>query len=198
MIEINLIPEALRKGQKTSSLTINIPRDVLLGVGSALLLLIVTVHLVLGVIWLNGIGQLSSWNKQWQQVQPDKTILDSMTKESGDLKKKINAIQSITTQKSALWAPKFNAISDALPRGVWLKRMTLDKIGLTIEGSVVSRSRNEINNVGWFLSALKKNKEFMKDFASLEENSIQGSKANAIEVTDFSVMAKLKNETGPK
>jgi len=32
----------------------------------------------------------------------------------------------------------------------------------------------------------------MKDFSSLEVNSIQGSRSNAVEVIDFSVMAKLK------
>lgn len=31
----------------------------------------------------------------------------------------------------------------------------------------------------------------MKDFSSLEVNSIQRSKANAIEVADFTVMAKI-------
>ena len=98
----------------------------------------------------------------------------------------------MTTKKTVLWAPKFNAISDHLPRGLWIRRMTLDKVGLTIEGSVVSTTQNEINNVGMFLSALKKNGNFMKGFSSLEENSIQGGKNNAVEVTDFSVMAKLK------
>jgi hypothetical protein len=42
-----------------------------------------------------------------------------------------------------------------------------------------------------FLSALKQNNGFMKDFSSLEVNSIQRGKNNAVEVTDFTVMAKL-------
>ena len=50
-------------------------------------------------------------------------------------------ISDMTTDKSVLWAPKFNAISDSLPRGVWIRKMTLDKLGLTIEGSVVSKNR---------------------------------------------------------
>ena len=102
-------------------------------------------------------------------------------------------ISDMTTKKSLLWAPKFNAISDSLPRGLWIRKMTLDKVGLTMEGSVVSKTQNEINNVGMFLSALKQNDDFMKDFSSLEDNSIQGGKNNSVEVTDFSVMAKLKS-----
>ena len=187
-----------KNGNDNASLRIKIPQELLVGVGVGLLFLIVTVHLILGVVWFGGMHQLAGYKANWQQVLPDKTKLDSIKKEIGDLKRKINLISDMTTQKTLLWAPKFNAISNSLPRGVWIRKMTLDKVGLTIEGSVVSKSQNEINNVGMFLSALKKNKEFMKGFSSLEENSIQGGKNNAIEVTDFSVMAKLNNETGSK
>ena len=90
-----------------------------------------------------------------------------------------------------LWSPKFNAISDVLPRGLWIRKMTLDKTGLVVEGSGVSKTQNEINEVGLFLSALKRNNDFMKDFSSLEVNSIQ-RETNTIEVTDFTVMAKVK------
>jgi len=194
MIDINLVPPALRKNGSNNAnlLKINIPQDVLLGVGSGLILLFVTVHLILGAICLVGMVRYSQYNAQWQKVLPDKTILDGIFKESGDLKKKINLISDMTTKKMVLWAPKLNVISDSVPRGVWIRRMTLEKVGLTIEGSVVSKTQNEINNVGIFVTALKKSDYFMNDFSSLEENSIQGGKSNVIEVTDFSVLAKLK------
>ncbi len=195
MIDINLIPAALRKnGKENVSLAINIPHEILLGVGSGLVLLLVTAHLILGAVWLVGMGRLVSDRANWQKLSPDKTALDAINNESKDLKNKINVISDMTTRKSVLWAPKFNAISDALPRGLWIRKMTLNKTSLVVEGSVVSKTRNEINNVGLFLSALKQNDDFMKDFSSLEVNSIQRGKTNAIEVTDFTVMAKL-NET---
>ena len=194
MIDINLIPAALRKNGKgnADSLAINIPQEILSGVGAGLILLMVTVHLLLGVLWLAGMGRLFSDRANWQKLLLDKTILEAINNESKGLKKKINMIAGMTTKKSVLWSPKFNAISDALPRGLWLRRMTLDKTGLSMEGSVVSKTRNEINDVGLFVSALKQNNGFMKGFSSLEVNSIQRGKINAIEVTDFTVMAKLK------
>jgi Tfp pilus assembly protein PilN len=194
MIDINLIPAALRKNGKgdADALKINIPQEILLGVGVGVVFLIVTVHLLLGVVWLADMGRLSGYKAGWDKLSSDKTVLDAIHKESGDLKDKIKVVSGMTTKKSVLWSPKFNAISDSLPGGVWIRKMTLDKVGLTIEGSVVSKSRNEINNVGTFLAALKKNNYFMKDFSSLEVNSIQGSRSNAVEVIDFSVMAKLK------
>lgn len=172
------------------SLTINLPKELLIGVGVGLVLLIVLTHLLLGAVWLTGMGRLSSTKAAWQKVLPDRIKLDAVNKETGDLKKKFNMLADMTTRKSVLWAPKFNAISDALPKGLWIRRMTLDKVGLTIEGGVVSRSQNEINNVGMFIAALKQNDYFMKGFSSLEVNSIQRGKNNSVEVTDFTVMAK--------
>jgi Tfp pilus assembly protein PilN len=198
MIDINLIPAALRKnGKEISSLTINIPGEILVGVGAGLLVLIVTVHLILGVVWLIGIGQLTAHQAAWQKLASDKAALDAINDESKDIKNKMNMISGLTTKQSVLWAPKFNAISDALPRGLWIRNMTLDKTGLSMEGSVVSKTGNEINNVGLFISTLKQNEDFMKGFSSVEVISIQRSRTNSIEVADFTVMAKL-NETGSK
>ena len=194
MIDINLIPAALRKDGKgnANALTINIPQEIVIGVGSGLVLLLVTIHLILGAVWLGGMGRLEIYKANWQRLLPDKNELDSINKESGDLKMKTSTISDMTIKKSVLWAPKFNTISDNLPKGLWLRRMTLDKNGLTMEGSVVSKSQNEINNVGMFLSTLKQNNVFMKDFSTLEVNSIQRDKNHAVEVTDFTVMAKMK------
>ena len=193
MVDINLIPAALRKNSKGPSggLKLNIPHDILLGVGSALVLLIVSVHLVLSFSWLLVFGQFSLHNAQWQQLAPDKKILDAINDESKDLKKKIGLISDMTTKKGILWAPKFNAISDALPRGLWIRKMTLDKTGLLIEGSVVSKTSNEINNVGSFLSVLKQDDGFIRDFSSLEVNSIQRGHNSSVEITDFTAMAKV-------
>ncbi|MDE2027120.1 MAG: PilN domain-containing protein [Candidatus Omnitrophica bacterium] len=201
MIDINLIPENLRKGGKAKAdgVTINIPREIIFGVGGGLIVLLLAIHLILGAVWLMAMGRLSFYNAQWQKIQPDKAALDAIHKESGDLKNKIKTIADVTTNETVLWAPKFNAISDALPGGTWIKKMTLDKTGLTIEGGVVSKTRNEINNVGAFVAALKKSDDFMKGFVSLEINSIQGSRSNSVQVTDFSIVAKLPNtEAGKK
>ena len=199
MIDINLIPPALRKNGKgpSSSLAINIPKDILLGAGFGLVLFLLAVHLILGVVWFLGFEKLSMSRAQWQDLAPDKKILDGINNESADLKKKISLVSDITTRKAVLWAPKFNAISDALPRGLWLRKMVLDKTGLSMEGSVVSKSQSEITNIGLFLSALKQNDGFMNGFQSLEVNSIERGKSNSVEVTDFIVMAKL-NESRSK
>jgi hypothetical protein len=192
MVDINLIPVALRKNGKgnANSLAINLPKEVLIGVTTGLVLLILTVHLILGAVWMMGFTRLSYYNAQWGSVLPDRIQLDAIYKESAAVRKKIGMIADMTTKKSVLWAPKFNTISDSLPKGLWIRKMTLDRAGLTLEGSVVSKSQSEITNVGVFLAALKQNNNFMKSFSSLEVNSIQRDKNNDVDVTDFTVMAK--------
>jgi hypothetical protein len=199
MIDINLIPANLRSdgSGNTNAVTINLPKEVLIGVASGLVLLLVTVHLIFGLIWLGGMARLGGYKIVWQSVLPDRILLDAIYKESAALRKKIGMISDMTTKKEVLWAPKFNAISDDLPKGLWIRKMVLDKTGLTMEGSVVSKNQNEIKNIGIFLAALKQNDAFIKGFSSLEVNSIQRDKNNTVEVTDFTVMAKLI-ETAPK
>jgi len=194
MIDINLIPAALRKdGQgKANALEINIPKEILVGTAIGVVLFLIVVHLLIGAIWLLSMGRLAATNQEWQKVAADKAQLDAISGESTNLKKKIKLISDMTTKKIVLWAPKFNAISDDISRGLWIRRMTLDKTGLTIEGSVVSKTRNEINNVGKFISSLKLNDDFMKDFSTLEVNSIERGDNDAVEVTDFTVIAKQK------
>jgi Fimbrial assembly protein (PilN) len=196
MVNINLIPENLRKSGKdgNGALSFNIPQEILFGVGAGLIIIFLCVHLILGAVWLMGMGRLSYYNAQWQKLLPEKTVLDGVYNESADLKGKIKTLSDMTVNKTFLWAPKFNAISDALPRGLWIRKMTLDKEGLTMEGSVVSKTRNEINNIGLFVSSLKKNDDFMKGFSSLEIDSIQGSKESSVEVADFSIMAKTNEK----
>lgn len=194
MIDINLIPTASRKNLKRNiSSSINIPKEVLLGVGMGLILLMVTVHLLLGIVWLVSASRLPYYTAKWQKVLPDKQVLDGIYKESGTLKAKISRITGLTAM-SMSWSPKLNAISDALPRGLWLRKMSLDKSGLTMEGSVVSRNQNEINSLGSFLSTLRQNPVFMKGFVSLEINSIQEARNEAVEVKNFSVIAKRPPE----
>lgn len=194
MIDINLIPPVLRKnsGNGLSALSINIPQEILWGVLGGVVCLALMVHLVLGALWLTAEGHLSLDKLQWQKVVSDKSKLDGIYNQSRELKNKIRALSDITVNKIVAWSPKLNAISDAVPRGLWLRKMLLDKTSMTIEGSAVSKNHDEISNVGNFVSALKKNEVFMKDFASLEVNSIQRSKRNSIEVADFTIMAKLK------
>jgi hypothetical protein len=94
--------------------------------------------------------------------------------------------------KSAGWSRKLNAISDAVVKGQWLRRITLEKSGLEIEGSAISRSHNEMTLISSFVDNLKKDPAFSKEFSSIEINAVRKERRGAAEITSFIVTAKTK------
>lgn len=194
MIDINLLPTDLRRKRKgaCAGLAINIPREILFGVGGGFLLLILGIHLILGLIWLGMMGHLTLARSQWRGLSPDQKVIEDINNASRQLNQKINETADRTTKKRVAWSEKLNSISDSLPQGVWLTKIVLEKGTLTIEGSVVSRDHDEMTRVGNFIGSLKKNDLFMKDFVSLELNAIESAKKYSRDVADFVVAAKLK------
>ncbi len=195
MIDINLVPITLRKksGQGIlSGLTLNLPQEILLGVGGGFVLLLLAVHLLLGSMMVVNLIRVGVSKAQWQELLPDKNALDAIGNEVKDLKKKMNTINDITTKHSIGWSRNLNVISDNLTTGAWLKRITVDSKALVIEGCVFSKVQNEIVTVGSLVSSLKKDDGFMKAFQSVEVDSIQRNKLKVTEVADFNVSVKLK------
>ncbi len=195
MIDINLVPTALRKksGHDMAFLVLlDLPPKVFWGIGGVLFGLLLTIHVLLLAAWGMEMIWFGGYKIQWEQLLPDKKNIDGIGNELKDLKKKMNAITDLTSKKVARWSNKLNFVSDALPKGVWLRRMVLDNNVLTMEGSAVSKSHSEIAAVGNFTAGLKNQTAFINDFTSLEVNSIVRGKKGNTEVTDFTITGKLK------
>jgi Tfp pilus assembly protein PilN len=195
MIDINFIPAQHRKknaGDMLMGSSINIPREIVVGVGGVFLVALLCTHLVLGAMMIDNAARLRSWKAQWESLLPDKKNLDSIASELKDLKKKMNTIADITSKQSIAWSRNLNIISDNIPKGVWLRKILLDSTGFYIEGSAYSKTQNEIATIGSFVAGLKKDERFMKGLKSLEVNSIQRIKRKKTELNDFLVTAKLQ------
>jgi Tfp pilus assembly protein PilN len=194
MIDINLVPPALRKKSSgvLSGLNVNIAPEVLLGVGGGCVALLIAAHILLFAAWGVQAMILAGQKAEWQKVLPDKKNIDALATELRDLKKRLTSITEVTSSKSMDWSRKLNTISDSLTKGLWLRNVVLDKNALTIEGSVISRNQSEVMTVGNFVDSLKKEEAFMRDFAGLEVNSIQRSKKGNTDVANFVITAKFK------
>ncbi len=194
MIEINLIPANLRKKDKRGSEALafmNLPKEFVLGCLTLFILILFIMHASLLGLWLSKSARHNLSQSQWNQMAGDKMTIDTIDKQLKDLKAKIALISKNTSKNSIIWSQKLNIISDSVPKGVWLRKISWTKNDLLIEGNAYLPSQ-EIAIVGNFVSSLKKDKEFMKDFKSLELNSISRIKKGATEVADFSISAKLK------
>ncbi len=195
MIDINLVPVSLRKKSSSGALSgvnFGIPQEILLGVGGGIVAFMVLVHVLLFVaLAVNGII-FGVHKMEWQRMLPEKNTIDALGTQLKDLKGKMNSITQVTSPKAMGWSRKLNTISDAVPRGLWLRKVVVDSTALVIEGSVVSKTQNEIVIVGNFVSDLKKDEAFMADLAGLEVNSIVRVKRGATDVANFTITAKLK------
>jgi hypothetical protein len=196
MIEINLIPANLRKKQSQGGVgvlkSIDLPREILFGLGSLLILLLISIHLILLVVYLAKFSQQMMAKATWERMLPDKNNVDSINQNMTDLRKKLATVNDVTSKKSMLWSQKLNILSDALPKGLWFRKIDWTNNLLTVEGSAFSKLHDEITIVGNFVSSLKKEPNFSKDFISIEVSSVTRSKKGMTEIADFKITAKAR------
>lgn len=195
MIEINLLPDHLRKKSKSSLFpftALSVPREAMIGLVGGLILLLLAVHVILQVIIFVKFNQHAHQKKQWAEILPEKEKSDVVLNELRSLDGKLKAIEQITTRERLSWAHKLNVISDSLPRGVWLNKISLSEKVLLIDGSVVSREKEEIGSVGNFVTSLKKQKGFMHGLQAIELGAIQKRKIKSVEVADFLITVKMQ------
>lgn len=192
MIDINLVPENLRKRRRTilssSAVKFQIPLEAVVGF---CVLLCALCLILLGIFFVRH-SQYAKLNKQWKAIAASKQNVDSIINEIRSLQNKINSIEQITTGKRIFWSPKLNDTSDSIPRGVWLTRISLGQKVLLIEGSSVSKMGDEMLSVGAFVSNLKKQKNFMKNLKNIEVGSIQRRQVQSVQLADFLITVKLQ------
>jgi hypothetical protein len=195
MIDINLVPEQLRKRRKSELLSggvFNIPKEVMVGVGGGIIALLLATDVLFFLAKVVKFIQYQHAKAKWEAILPDKSNTDAIKKELQDLQKEVKSMKDIMEGHNAVWSQKLNAISNGLPRGIWLRKLTLNDKQFFIEGTTASKEQNGMINVGDFVSNLKKDEEFMKNFDSVEVDNIQRRKNETLEVADFTILARLK------
>jgi len=196
MIEINLVPTNLRKRKKRNLLPggFRIPLEVVIGIGGGLIVLLIMSHFMLSIINMTKVVKLKSLKKEWDTINPQKNKVDVVIKDMRELQQKHKAIESLITQNRILWSQKLNVLSDSLPNEIWLRKVALNEKIFFIEGSAISKHNQEMINVHKFTSNLKSQKSFLKDLTDLELGSIQRQRIKNVEIADFLITIKLKDD----
>lgn len=197
MIEINLIPEQLKKNRKRNSFLIagfNIPPEIIYGCGGALVFLLILVHVVFLLINLSRLSEYQIFKNEWKQMQPAKQNVDTVLVQLRSLQSKLKSIEDMTPAKQLMWSQKLNIISDSLPKGVWFKKIAVTEDMLFMEGSAISRGGQEMSDVHGLVSNLKANEFFMDKLSNLDIESIQSRKAGKVDISDFLITAERKKE----
>jgi hypothetical protein len=216
MIEINLLPQELKKRRKK----IELPDISFLPVVAGLLGGIIILHLLLGTMLALRIGNLKRLEKRWQAILPDKEKADKLKAEFTATRNKVDAIDKLEQSRHS-WARRLNDISDAMIPGVWLNKLWLEKRvivqerpekndseetdaktkaepkktiirTLHLNGSVIAAGGEETAIIGKFIRSLKDNQEFFSDFKDIESASIQRTKLKEEETMDFELICYFK------
>ncbi|MCX7927114.1 MAG: PilN domain-containing protein [Candidatus Omnitrophica bacterium] len=190
MLQINLLPDEFRTKKDTTGL--NLERIVL--VVSIVLSLVIFLHLVLGFIQISRIFQLKAVQQNLNALEPQRKQIEIQQKQQQDPARKM--ISDFLNNR-ILWSRKLNTISLQLPAGVWLNEMSMSNSELYLDGSVVSVSGqgNEIDLINRFMSALRSDKDFMKDFSALELGPLNSQIKGSFTVQDYSITIKAKQKS---
>lgn len=195
MININLVPNELRKKKKGAFLGgegSKIAPEIVIGSGGGLILLLFLAHIVLLTFNISKLAIHKSLDRQWTEMQPLKQNVDVVITELRELQNKLKSIEKITTNQQSVWSKNLNVLSDSLPRGVWFRKIALGDGMFFIEGSAISRQKDEMINVHGFIANLKAHENFQKNFEEIELGSIQRRKLNNMDMADFLINIKLK------
>ncbi len=205
MLQINLLPEHLRKKKKAS---IQIPDitvtmlPILIGIG----LLIIFLHITFIFVVRSKSNALKKLSTEWATIESDKTSVEALKKETTRIKKRVNAIDSLMGEKVS-WSRKLNELSDLVLPGIWFTRLSIDKRSistdsksserreityLSIVGEVSATVEEELVILGRFIKQLKADPSFSRDFSSIELTATQLHQIENQDAMKFNVKCQLK------
>lgn len=172
----------------------HIPKEMLILIVGAIGLFLVLVHLLLVGRLVVRKTALSGVRRSFQQIETSKKQADVLKEEMSKIEARVNSYAALTDRaKQIIWAKKLNQLSDFLPSGIWLTKLSFSDKQLTIEGSAISKRGEEMVLVGKFTSALKDDADFSKEFKSVELSSINRKSIKNVEVADFVISVDLKD-----
>jgi len=192
MIDINLLPVNARKQGGLSSVSIDIPPEISLGVGASVVILIIVLNILLAVMCGYKGLELAGKKAAWDKMQPSRKAIDNINKESTDLRSKVSSITKGTASKYVGWSKRLNVLSDSVVKGMWFKKITIDSKSMVIEGYAVSKMQSDMTTVNTFVSILRKDNSFMADFSVIEVNNVVKEKRGIVDISKFNITAKMK------
>lgn len=194
MIDINLVPENLRKKKKGKSALkgVNIPLEVVIGSAGGLFFVLVIVHILLLFVITAKMGKKKVLEMKETEIAPAKTKVEAVITEIRTLQGRQKSLDEVIGIDNIQWAQKFNIISNALIQGVWIKKISLNEEAMFIKGSAISKQGREMESVHDYASLLKKDKAFMKGFKDFSMGAIQMRKIKDVDIADFLFKAKIK------
>ncbi|MDI6605880.1 MAG: PilN domain-containing protein [Candidatus Omnitrophota bacterium] len=191
MIEINLLPAELKVQKKQNSPAAVRDLRRFLYIIPAIIALIIILHIYLAVLMIGKNNLLHNLSKKWEAAAPQRKELEDFNKKYAAMSEDIEAIRGLG-EKRIEWAQKLDRLSLDLPAGIWFRTLVLKPGQFSLEGSVISLQKEEINQIKEFIENLKKDDYFFKEFDNLELSSVERRVLGSYDIIDFVLSAKAK------
>jgi len=193
MIEINLLPEEQRVKAKKSvaSPTAGFDPTYLVYLAPAIIGVLLLTHFYLGSVFLFKQERLKALNKEWSSLESQRQKVSAFKDESEASSQDKKIIEELN-KNSLKWSEKLNLFSLSLPSGVWFREMAIVKNRVEIKASVFALGGNQMDLINRFISNLRAEKGFLKDFSKVETAGMVTKKLGAYEVMDFTVTLAAK------
>jgi Tfp pilus assembly protein PilN len=200
MIEINLLPEELKiknKGRVQETPGPKSPlaqarEQIFIYVLAVILILLISAHVYFLSLFISKSSKLNSLNRKWSGLAAQRKALDEFQGTAGS-GQDAGLLGQLNRQRVIIWQ-KLNALSLQLPPGVWFDEINFSGTSLTIQGSVISLEKEEIQLINKLLENLKTSGQFTKDFSGFELSKVQKRTLGGYDITDFILTGGLKSK----
>ena len=208
MIELNLLPEELRKKKKHLA---QMPRIPVLPVAAGVIGVLIVFHLLMVLLVKNKQDLSISLREKWDQLQPQREKTEKITEEIDRLRERIAAIKKIA-KPDLDWSQLLTGLNQAMIPNVWLSDLELKfqgkgmkrqkpgglPVALNITGYALGKSEEATSLVAKFITSLEKNKSFSVYFKGIELEDMRNLQIAGEEAMMFSLNCRFKTiETVP-
>lgn len=206
MIEINLLPEELKRKRRKRQL----PKIPLIPTTIIFISALIILQVFLSGVVFFGKKQLSSVEKEWQALAPKKRELDAIKKKISLTAKKTEAIENLMKERLS-WSRILNEISNSMTPNVWLTELRYEEKSqakqgskgskeimakvrsLVLSGAASGKGEEATAYIAHFITSLKQNDKFFRDFEDIEVVSIKKSIMEGADVMNFTIVCRFES-----
>jgi len=214
MIQINLLPESLRRKETPRIAMPAIPiKKSLFLVGGAVVL--IQLFLTLAALYMR--FELVSVDRKITVARQDNREIVKQKAETTGMYNRMKEIRSLTERKF-YWTSLLNELSNSMTKGIWLRSLYVveeqehavksEKVEkekkpakaaaervryLVLEGTAIGAGQ-ETAFIGKFLKELKDNLFFAQTFKEIKPSNIKQKKIGDYEVYDFMIRCQFKRD----
>lgn len=213
MIEINLLPEQLRKREKVKIALPEIPiKKTLYALSGG----VVALQLLLTLAAVYVRLELASLEKETALLRLQNREIVLQKAEATGIYNRLKEMRALTS-RNFYWASLLNAIAHSMTKGVWLRGLYVEEQVqaprppsakgekpaqpqrekyLVLAGSAIGAGQ-ETAFIGKFLKELKDNPLFNQLFSDLKPSNISQKRSGEYEVYEFTISCQFRKDKEP-